>query len=307
MDLNRTDSLWNRQNRNGINQNWGKIENDVNALKSFTEGFDGSKLLERTANMFNKDQAGYGSINPSTGEARSDGFRNTGFIKVDPDTIYRMNPSLGMGAMYNKEYDYVAPINTPDNTVRTTLETMYVRVSVSGSQMDSTMFYKGSEHKPYEPYGFKPTAATSADSLTINRGKDHPLNPFGWSGSTSGTIHEVAKNAILDAQVYGALPNKVYRLAFVANGNERDGTLHYSITVQEQNVGGGGTRIVTNYIDHVGVKGSDGIDTIMQGNDDIMFKVVVDRKVISDSSSPTFLNLQNSANAIIKETNYNPF
>src|SRR5699024_7077718 len=143
MDLNRTESQWNRDNRNKMNENWEMIEQDVVSFGKFIEGFDGSQLLERTANMFNKDQAGYGSINPSTGEARSDGFRNTGFIKVDPDTIYRMNPSLGMGAMYNKEYDYVAPINTPDNTVRTTLETMYVRVSVSGSQMDRTMFYKG--------------------------------------------------------------------------------------------------------------------------------------------------------------------
>ena len=304
MNLNRTGSIWDRKNRNGINQNWEEIEDGLNTLVSFTEGFDGSKLLERTANLFNKDEAGYGSIKSSTGNVNDDTFRNTGFIAVDPDTTYRMNPTMGLGAMYDRDYNFVGAINTAGETIRTTDETRYVRVSVSTAQIDTTMFYKGSAYKSYEPYGFRPSQLTASNALTINRGADFPLLPNGWLGQNSGTINEVARNAILDAEVFGAIPGRIYRLAFVANGHLRDNVPHYGITIQEEDLNTGAVRIVNNYITDAGVKRSNGIDTITQGNDEMMFSVTVDRKVISDSSTPLFLNMNHSPAAYIDPNRY---
>ena len=306
MNLNRTGSIWNRENRNGINQNWGEIEDGLNTLISFTEGFDGSKLLERTANLFNKNEAGYGAVHSASGEVRNpdDGFRNTGFIKVDPRTTYRMNQTMGLGAQYDGNFNYVAPISTSGDTIHTHANTRYVMVSVSAARLDTTMFYKGSEYKSYEPYGFRPSQLTASNALTINRGADFPLLPNGWNKQNSGTINEVAKNAILDAEVFGAIPGRIYRLAFVANGHLRDDVPHYGITIQEEDLNTGAIRIVNNYITDAGVKRSNGIDTITQGNDEMMFSVTVDRKVISDSSTPLFLNMNHSPAAYIDPNRY---
>lgn len=306
MNLNRTGSIWDRENRNGINQNWGEIEDGLNTLISFTEGFDGSKLLERTANLFNKNEAGYGAVHSASGEVRNpdDGFRNTGFIKVDPHTTYRMNPTMGLGAQYDGNFNYVAPISTSGDTIHTHANTRYVMVSVSAAQIDTTMFYKGSGYKSYEPYGFRPSPLTTSNALTINRGADFPLLPNGWNKQNSGTINEVAKNAILDAEVFGAIPGRIYRVAFIANGHLRDNVPHYGITIQEEDLNTGAIRIVNNYITDAGVKRSNGIDTITQGNDEMMFSVTVDRKVISDSSTPLFLNMNHSPAAYIDPNRY---
>ena len=140
--------------------------------------------------------------------------------------------------------------------------------------------------------------------MTINRGADFPLLPNGWNKQNSGTINEVAKNAILDAEVFGAIPGRIYRLAFVANGHLRDSVPHYGITIQEEDLNTGAIRIVNNYITDAGVKRSNGIDMITQGNDEMMFSVTVDRKVISDSSTPLFLNMNHSPAAYIDPNRY---
>src|SRR5699024_279476 len=202
--------------------------------------------------------------------------------------------TMGLGAMYDRDYNYVGEINTSGDTIRTTDDTRFIRVSLSSSQIDTTMFYKGSEYKSYEPYGFRPSQLTASNALTINRGADFPLLPHGWNKQNSGTINEVAKNASLDAEVFGAIPGRIYRLAFLANGHLRDNVPHYGITIQEEDLNTGTIRIVNNYHTDPGVKRSNGIDTITQGNDEMMFSVTVDRKVSSDSVTTTFLNMQHS-------------
>lgn len=289
------------------------IQNSGIALLNYiSSGFDGTKLIEPTANLFNKAQAGYGAVHSVSGEVRNpdDGFRNTGFIPVEPDTTYRMNPTMGLGAMYDENYNYVGAINTAGDTIRTTDKTRYVRVSVSSGSFNTSMFYKGSEAKSFEEYGFKPSPliiddSSTSDGLTINRGKDYPIKSVAWSGNTPSNIHQSVKDAVLDAKVFGAIPGKWYRLAFISNGHPRDGVPTYGITIQEQDIASGNTRIVTNYIYNTDVKkGSDGIDTVIQGDDEMMFSVTIDRKVISDSASPNFLNFNNSPTAIIDPSKY---
>ena len=53
--LKRTESIWDRSNRNNINYNW-----DI--LQSFIQEFDGERLLEVSYNLFNKENAGDGSV-----------------------------------------------------------------------------------------------------------------------------------------------------------------------------------------------------------------------------------------------------
>lgn len=142
------------------------------------------------------------------------------------------------------------------------------------------------------------------DSLTMNSGKVYPLK-LHQLGSGDLRISDLHKEAILDAKVFGAIPGKVYRLAFVSNGFVRpEGFATWGITVAEYNEDGTEGRIVTNYIDHPGKKGSDDIDTIIQGNDEMMFSVTVDRRVISNSPIPTHMNLSTSPNTIIDPSKY---
>ena len=142
------------------------------------------------------------------------------------------------------------------------------------------------------------------DSLSMNRGKVYPLK-LHQLGSGDLKISDLHKEAILDAKVFGAIPGKVYRLAYVSNGFVRtNGEVTWGITVTEHNEDGTGSRIVTNYTDHPGKKRSDDIDTIIQGNDEMMFSVTVDRRVITNSSIPTHMNLSTSPNVIIDPSKY---
>lgn len=303
LKLNRLGSIWDRTQLLEQNENIDKTER-------FLSKFDGTRLLEQTANLFNKAQAGYGSVDQNTGKVNEDGFRNTGFIKVEPDTVYRMNPKMGVGAMYDENLNYVAAISTAGDTIRTTVNTRYVRISVSGSTLDTTMFYKGSTQKSYVEYGFKPSPLIMDDTsikneLTINQGQIYPLK-LHQLGSGELKIAELHKNAVLDAKVYGAIPGKIYRLTYVSNGyvNSKVGGETWGITVVEMNKDGSDERIVTNYNEHPGERGSAGIDTIIQYESDMVFSVTVDRKVISESNIPTHMNLSTSPNVIIAPSKY---
>lgn len=310
MDLNRTGSIWDRQNRNGINENWGKLEKSTYLTDAFIKDFDGERLLEQTINLFNKEQVGTGSINVNTGSANNDGFSNTGFVPVKPGTIYSAvpRPGIGVGAFYDGGFNYISGISSTERVFTTPERARYVRFTVSSASINSAMIYEGSAVKPYEPYGFKPAPLiidnSGRDALTINQGSVYPLKLY-QLGSGSLTIPDLHKNAVLDAKVFGAIPGKLYRLSYVSNGFVHASLGEtWGITVTETNKDGSGARVVTNYNEQAGTRGSTGIDTIIQGNDEMMFSVTVDRKVISDSSIPTHMNMNTAPNVIIDPSNY---
>ena len=330
MKLNRTGSIWNRDNRNGINTNWVRLE-------SFLKEFDGTRLMEVSYNLFDKSRAGDGSISSVNGSVNDDGFKNTGFIALKPNTTYQTTSS-GAGALYGINQDFKRGLSSSVTTFRTTSSEYFYRATLGVYQLDTFMIHEGDALLPYMPYGVRPAPLIIdeelkdlieeanktfevMDGLTINRGKDYPLKSVKLGSQEPVEIPEVVQNIILGATVSGAEADKYYRLTFVANGIVQGGEPRYGLTVQEHRKSDGWrTRFVFIYNDastpenqqnYNIKKGSDGIDTIIADRGDLVISVTVDRQAITNSHNPTFLNLSsgasNAPSAVIEPSTYTSF
>ena len=330
MKLNRTGSIWNRDNRNGINTNWVRLE-------SFLKEFDGTRLMEVSYNLFDKSRAGDGSISSVNGSVNSDGFKNTGFIALKPNTTYQTTTS-GAGALYDINQNFKRGLGSSVTTFTTTSSEYFYRATLGVYQLDTFMIHEGDALLPYMPYGVRPAPLIIdenlkklieeanetfevMDGLTINRGKDYPLKSVQLGSQEPVEIAEHVKNVVLDATVSGAEPDKYYRITFVANGIVQGGEPRYGISAGEYRKSNGfRTRWVFTYNDastpenqqnYNIQKGSDGIDTIIADRGDLVISVTVDRQAITNSSNPTFLNLNsgigNSPSAVIDPSTYTSF
>ena len=330
MKLNRTGSIWNRDNRNGINTNWVRLE-------SFLKEFDGTRLMEVSYNLFDKSRAGDGSISSVNGSVNDDGFKNTGFIALKPNTTYQTTSS-GAGALYGINQDFKRGLGSSVTTFTTTSSEYFYRATLGVYQLDTFMIHEGDALLPYMPYGVRPAPLIIdenlkklieeanetfevMDGLTINRGKDYPLKSVQLGSQEPVEIAEHVKNVVLDATVSGAEPDKYYRITFVANGIVQGGEPRYGISAGEYRKSDGWrTRWVFTYNDastpenqqnYNIQKGSDGIDTIIADRGDLVISVTVDRQAITNSSNPTFLNLNsgigNSPSAVIDPSTYTSF
>ena len=330
MKLNRTGSIWNRDNRNGINTNWVRLE-------SFLKEFDGTRLMEVSYNLFDKSRAGDGSISSQNGSVNDDGFKNTGFIALKPNTTYQTTAS-GAGALYDINQNFKRGLGSSVTTFTTTSSEYFYRATLGVYQLDTFMIHEGDALLPYMPYGVRPAPLIIdenlkklieeanetfevMDGLTINRGKDYPLKSVQLGSQEPVEIAEHVKNVVLDATVSGAEPDKYYRITFVANGIVQGGEPRYGISAGEYRKSNGfRTRWVFTYNDastpenqqnYNIQKGSDGIDTIIADRGDLVISVTVDREAITNSSNPTFLNLNsgigNSPSAVIDPSTYTSF
>ena len=330
MKLNRTGSIWNRDNRNGINTNWVRLE-------AFLKEFDGTRLMEVSYNLFDKSRAGDGSISSVNGSVNDDGFKNTGFIALKPNTTYQTTSS-GAGALYGINQDFKRGLSSSVTTFTTTSSEYFYRATLGVYQLDTFMIHEGDALLPYMPYGIRPAPLIIdenlkklieeanetfevMDGLTINRGKDYPLKSVQLGSQEPVEIAEHVKNVVLDATVSGAEPDKYYRITFVANGIVQGGEPRYGISAGEYRKSDGWrTRWVFTYNDastpenqqnYNIQKGSDGIDTIIADRGDLVISVTVDRQAITNSSNPTYLNLNsgigNSPSAVIDPSTYTSF
>ena len=330
MKLNRTGSIWNRDNRNGINTNWVRLE-------AFLKEFDGTRLMEVSYNLFDKSRAGDGSISSVNGSVNDDGFKNTGFIALKPNTTYQTTAS-GVGALYGINQDFKRGLGSSVTTFTTTSSEYFYRATLGVYQLDTFMIHEGDALLPYMPYGVRPAPLIIdenlkklieeanetfevMDGLTINRGKDYPLKSVQLGSQEPVEIAEHVKNVVLDATVSGAEPDKYYRITFVANGIVQGGEPRYGISAGEYRKSNGfRTRWVFTYNDastpenqqnYNIEKHSDGIDTIIADRGDLVISVTVDRQAITNSSNPTFLNLNsgigNSPSAVIDPSTYTSF
>ena len=330
MKLNRTGSIWNRDNRNGINTNWVRLE-------SFLKEFDGTRLMEVSYNLFDKSRAGDGSISTVNGSVGSDVFKNTGFIALKPNTTYQTT-AKGAGALYDINQQFVRGVNSSTTSFTTNSNEYFFRATLGIYQLDTFMIHEGDALLPYMAYGVRPAPLIIdenlkqlieeanetfevMDGLTINRGKDYPLKSVKLGSQEPVVIPEVVQNIILGATVSGAEADKYYRLTFVANGIVQGGEPRYGLTVQEHRKSDGWrTRFVfiyneastpENQQNYNIKKGSDGIDTIIADRGDLVISVTVDRQAITNSHNPTFLNLSsgasNAPSAVIDPAVYTSF
>ena len=154
--------------------------------------------------------------------------------------------------------------------------------------------------------------------LEDNRGVDYPIKGVTFNGDNQ-PIGEKTQNAILDAKVFGAKIDKLYRITMIGNGITSNGKQRYGITLEERSrenfaeTGGTNKHIFIYNNDNLsGNEGnanwqriSDGIETITVDNGEIAVSVTVDRKVITDSTYPEYMNVNtDSPTSIIDPSNY---
>lgn len=325
MELNRTDAIWTRANRNGINNNWGIIE-------SFLKQFDGTRLYEVSYNIYDSRNLGVGSISRSTGAINDDHFSHV-LIYVKPNTQYTTTPS-GVGAWYDADGKYIDGINSSSTENRKVVSpsgAYMARITVGSAQINEFMMYEGWDNKPYKPYGVEPSPLITDpdlleaiqdakdyfinfDTRRANQGSDFPLKSVQRGSTPAAEISERVRNIVLDAKVFGGKADMYYRLSFIGNGIVQGGAPRYGITLEERRIGSDTLeRFVFVYNDATTPenqqnynvqKGSDGIDTVIVDNGEIAVSVTIDREVLGDS---TFLNINSSSpTAVIDPMLYFP-
>src|SRR5699024_7877514 len=203
-------------------------------LEAFLKEFDGTRLMEVSYNLFDKSRAGDGSISSVNGSVNDDGFKNTGFIALKPNTTYQTTSS-GAGALYDINQNFKRGLGSSVTTFTTTSTEYFYRATLGTYQLDTFMIHEGDALLPYMPYGVRPAPLIIdenlkklieeanktfevMDGLTINRGKDFPLKSVQLGSQEPVVIPEVVQNIILGATVSGGKPDMYYRLTFVANG-----------------------------------------------------------------------------------------
>src|SRR5699024_7464096 len=172
-------SVWNYQNLA-----------ELNKMSKALGVFTGSAVLEESYNMFDKDQAGDGSISSSTGAVNSDGFKH-GIVYVKPNTNYVTN-TKGAGAFYDATDKFISGVSSSNRSFKTPANAYIFRMTLGTYQLDTFMIHEGTTLKPYKPFGYEPAKLILApelqqkineamdyfedfDALTINKGKDFPL------------------------------------------------------------------------------------------------------------------------------------
>lgn len=325
MELNRTGSLWDRTNRNGINNNWGIIE-------SFLTKFDGTKLYEVSHNIYDNRNFGQGSIDRLTGAVNSDGFVHA-IINVEPNKNYTTEAS-GVGAYYDTSGNFLSGITSSSSSRRkltTPANAAVMKLTMATSQLNTFMVYEGWDDKPYMPYGIIPSPLITDpelleaiddaknyfidfDSRRVNQGKDFPLKSVQRGSTPPAEISERVRNIVLDAKVFGGKADMYYRLTMIGNGHVQGGAPRYGITLEERRIGSDTLeRFVFVYNDATTPenqqnynvqKGSDGIDTVIVDSGEIAVSVTIDREALGDS---TFLNINTtSPTAVIDPMLYFP-
>lgn len=164
MDLNRTDSIWNRENRNGINQNWGEIEGGFRSfsnlsgeLESFIDNFNGENLLEKSYNLFNKNAVVKGRLDGSNGELiviSEEDWVTSEFIPVEPGKRLQIKPAMGITVMYDSDYNYVGQISASSHPMILPNNVRYIRNTMNVDSAEGKYIYLGDNDLPYIEYGY---------------------------------------------------------------------------------------------------------------------------------------------------------
>ena len=160
MKLNRTGSLWNRQNRNDINENWATLEGSyktLQAIEDFLEGFDGTQFIKKGRNLFNKDSTTIGEIDVETGEVVTDRGRYviTDYIPVVPGIPLQVKPTSGWVSVYDRSYNFLEMIASATEPKILPSNAAYIRNQMSFSSVDSKYIFQSNDPTlPYDEYGW---------------------------------------------------------------------------------------------------------------------------------------------------------
>lgn len=151
MKLNRTGSIWNRNNRNRINLNWDTLED-------FISQFTGNELIEWSYNLLNPDAMIPGTLNTAGNVVDSLNSSVTEYISFPPNAPFNVKPTGKITQFYDMDYNLLASHSASENPPHISPpRTAYVRMAILNSRIEETWAYQGYDDKPYKEYGFKPS------------------------------------------------------------------------------------------------------------------------------------------------------
>src|SRR5699024_9162626 len=124
MDLNRTPSLYDRKWRNEENANWETLEQFINK-------FDGSRLIEQSYNLFNKNAVVPGTLDATGKIQPSDDVSVTAFMPFKPGAYFNVKPTGKLTQFYDKDFNYIDGfLASADFPVLSPPGTAYVRMAI---------------------------------------------------------------------------------------------------------------------------------------------------------------------------------
>ena len=139
-------------------------------------------------NLFNNEHSYRGYINNNNGVLVNDDCRATDYIEINPNTTYKIQPTLSSGnwgAFYDANKNYISGFNYANRSITSPSSAKYIRFTITCLSSNpnwatTTQIEEGSEATEYEPY-----YVTS--STMVTQTDDHILTAV-WEEQTSHTI-----------------------------------------------------------------------------------------------------------------------
>ena len=112
-----------------------KIESDDGYLNVTGSRFTMRSKNHGAPNLFNRNRLGDGSISDATGNVISNGFKNTGFMAVQPGVRY-ISKEKGSGAFYDSNYNYISGLGSSKLQFTAPSNAYYFRTTLGTYQVD---------------------------------------------------------------------------------------------------------------------------------------------------------------------------
>ena len=111
------------------------IESDDGYLNVTGSRFTMRSKNHGAPNLFNRNRLGDGSISDATGNVISNGFKNTGFMAVQPGVRY-ISKEKGSGAFYDSNYNYISGLESSKLQFTAPSNAYYFRTTLGSYQVD---------------------------------------------------------------------------------------------------------------------------------------------------------------------------
>ena len=111
------------------------VESDDGYLNVTGSQFTMRSKNHGAPNLFNRNRLGDGSISETTGNVMSNGFKNTGYMAVQPGVRY-ISKEKGVGAFYDSNYNYISGLNSSTLQFTAPTNAYYFRTTLGAYQVD---------------------------------------------------------------------------------------------------------------------------------------------------------------------------
>lgn len=124
-------------------------------MNTVDKGLNHHFEIDEYVNLFNKDDVLQDkAISSSNGSViDTDNFVSTHFIAITPDAQLMITPTVGSGAFYDGNKNFIQGIKSDNtNPIKIPAEAYFLRTSMARSSASNKMVYLGTQEMDYAPY-----------------------------------------------------------------------------------------------------------------------------------------------------------